>query len=149
MFDKLLEKWRELEKQRWERTADLQRQILDLKQQAYELEQLLANKVLDLDAEQESLRAEFAPQILAYGKTWKGPGGKISFRKGAVRISYDWRKVDAISVALEAVAPALAEQLRMVRAESIGDASWKIELDEETGEKPEAKDEPGTTEIPF
>lgn len=149
MFETLIEKWHEIEKKRWERTADLQRRILDLKQQAYELEQVLASKVLDLDAEQEALRIEFTPQILAYGKTWKGLGGKISFRKGAVRVSYDWRKADAIAAALEVVAPALAEQLRQARSESVGDVSWKIELDDNSGKSEEKKDEPGTGEIPF
>lgn len=72
------------------------------------------------------LEAEIRPLITANAKTYKGDGAEARYRKGARRVTYDWRYVDTVRDVLHDILPETALCLDSARKETTGEPSVSI-----------------------
>ena len=95
--------------------------------EAKRLEEQRAIVAAPYRALQTEYLAEIEPAIIEHGKTYKCAAGTVKFRKAALRVSYDWRKVDTVKAMLTDLLPSLAAELQAARSESAGAPSFSIE----------------------
>jgi hypothetical protein len=74
----------------------------------------------------DEIAAEIRPMAEAHGKTYKGETAEVKYRKGAVRVTYDWRRVDSVRDFLRDVLPETAASLSAARAETVGESTVTI-----------------------
>ena len=72
------------------------------------------------------IEAEICPLAIARAGTIKTPGVNVSYRKGATRVTYDWRTVDSVKSILQDVLPKTALTLEGARSQSTGKPSVSI-----------------------
>ena len=120
MFDDLILEMKIIRQSRTATLADLNRQILELSAKRDELGK-------PFDQQETDLLDEWRPRVLAYGKTYSGANGSVSYRKGRQTVTYDWRSVDVVKQSLEDIAPKLAHDLSMARKQSNGEPSFSVE----------------------
>lgn len=107
-FDGLLQSWRNTYDAMNNKTAELRRQIAKLQEELEEVEAPYK--------EQMALLVEdIKPRALNWGRTYKGDGVEVRYRKGYDRVSYDSGKVDSIMTTLRSIVPSVAESLEEAR----------------------------------
>jgi hypothetical protein len=119
-MDHLLDRWTEIYDEMMEGSAHLRDLLDNVRQQLSALEEPYRVQL-------EAINAEIRPLAEALGKTYATDTAKVSFRKGATRITYDWRKVDSVRDFLRDVLPETASSLEMARKESVSAPSINIE----------------------
>lgn len=130
-LDTLIEKYAQSLEAEANACADLDQMIME---NARELEDMKAERALKaapFQKDRDIIQAEVKPLIIAEGKTYKGQYGKVSFRKGATRITYDAKTVDVVLAMLKDTMPNLWQQLAGARKETTGEPSFSIEVSDD------------------
>lgn len=119
----LLIEWREAQHSLAAASVEWRKNITRLQREAAELERPYRERMQEIEA-------ELLPSAVAAAKTVKHEesGVKVAFRKGATRVTYDWRTVDSIAAFLRDVLPATSEALTDARSQSTGDPSVKFSV---------------------
>lgn len=116
MFDELIRLVHKVRAAKAERVRELERQINELTQQRG----ILAEP---FEKQEADLIAEWRDRVIQYGKPFKCADGKIAYRKGATRRSWDLDGLDALCAA-DGEAKELIWRYRHV---TVGEPSFTVE----------------------
>jgi hypothetical protein len=124
-FDSLLQSWRHTYDAMNGKTAELRRQIARLQEELEEVEAPYKEQMA-------LLKEEIEPRALNWGRTYKGGGVEVRYRRGYERVSYDSGRVDSIMTTLRSIVPSVAESLEEARKTSyVAPSVTVVAVDEE------------------
>ena len=111
-MDELLKQWRQAIDDRDQASSDLRDQLLAVQLAIGAVEEPYNDKIA-------ALEAEIKVAALELGKTYKLPDiAAASYRKGTIRVTYDWRAVDNVASVLRDILPETAASLAAARTET-------------------------------
>ena len=119
-MDRLLSQWRAIYDQKQTATAPIRAELETLNAG-------LAEVSAPFDAQLAELEADIRAAALELGKTYKLPGCvEVAYRKGATRVTYEWKQVDAVRNVLRDILPESAATLDAARKETTGEPSVSV-----------------------
>ena len=119
-MDGLLKQWRQAIDDRDQASSDLRDQLLAVQLAIGAVEEPYNDRIATLET-------EIKAAALALGKTYKLPDiAAVNYRKGAVRVTYNWRAVDSVTSVLRDILPETAASLAAARSETQGAPSVSI-----------------------
>ena len=120
--NELTEKWLKLRGKIAQAAAPFDAQLA-------EIQALRSEATADFAASLADVEQELKRIGLATKQTINHASGVvIGYRKGATRISYDWRVVDTVAAALGDKKPKLAAQLLKARKKTVGNPSASVKM---------------------
>jgi len=108
-MDELLKQWRKIYDERELAAADIEAQI-DV------LNSLLCEAVTPYNEQLAELQEKITAAALEKQATTKAHGVVVSYRKGYERVSYEYKRVDAILAFLKDALPETAKSLEVARS---------------------------------
>lgn len=118
-MEELLKKWGEQSQLLAAATAGIDAEIATLQEERAEIAAPYQERISELEA-------EIRERTLLLGESVRGEGVYVTYRKGAHRVTYDWRTVDSVAGVLKDVMPDTAKTLMDARKETTGNPSVSI-----------------------